>query len=140
MSIRTFVASLCAALLAVLATPAARPAFAHHSPTAIFIMDDPVEMTAVLTGVRWINPHIRLSVDPVDKQAFPEPWVFESQPPQWYRRVGLSRKAFEDAIGQTVQISGRPARSGEPFGFLLKLTLEDGTTYEIVTDRPDYVE
>jgi len=103
-------------------------------------MDAPVEMTAVLTEVRWINPHIRLSMDPVDKETFPAPWVFESQPPQWYRRVGVSRQVFEDAIGQTVQVVGRPARNGEPFGFLLRLTLEDGTSYQMVTDRPDYVE
>jgi len=94
----------------------------------------------VLTEVRWINPHIRLGMEPVDKDRFPEPWIFESQPPQWYRRVGVSRKTFEDAIGQTVQVVGRPARNGEPFGFLLKLTFEDGTAYEMVTDRPDYVE
>lgn len=103
-------------------------------------MDAPVSMTAVLTGVRWVNPHIRLSIDPVDKERFPEPWVLESQPPQWYRRVGVSRKAFEDAIGQTVNIVARPARSGEPFGFLLKMTFEDGTAFEVVVDRPDYVE
>jgi hypothetical protein len=113
---------------------------AHHSPTAIFIMDQPVEMEAVLTAVRWVNPHIRLSMEPTDKAKFPESWVFESQPPQWYRRVGVSRKAFEEAIGQTVQVVGRPARNGEPFGFLLRLTFEDGTAYQMVTDRPEYVE
>lgn len=115
-------------------------AIAHHSPTAIFEMNKPVEMTARLTGVRWINPHIRLLVEPVDKKAFPEPWVFESQPPQWYRRVGVSRKAFEDAVGQTVELVGRPARSGEPFGFLLRIVFEDGTTFQMVTDRAEYVE
>lgn len=115
-------------------------ALAHHSPTAIFIMNEPVSMNATLTDVRWVNPHIRITVDPLDKNEFSEPWVFESQPPQWYRRVGVSRKTFEDAIGQTVAIEGRPARSGQPFGFLLRLTFEDGTAYQMVTDRPDYVE
>jgi len=110
------------------------PAFAHHSATAIFDVDHPFDMTATLTGVRWVNPHIRLDFDPVDKQAHPEPWVFESQPPQWYRRVGVSRKVFEDAIGQTVAVTGRPARNGEPFGFLLKITFEDGTSFEMVRD------
>jgi hypothetical protein len=116
------------------------PGFAHHSPTAIFIMDQPVEMEAVLTEVRWVNPHIRLGMEPTDKEQFPQAWVFESQPPQWYRRVGVSRRTFEAAIGQTVQVVGRPARSGEPFGFLLRLTFEDGTAYQMVTDRPEYVE
>lgn len=129
-------ASALAGLLFLLSVPSA----AHHSPTAIFIMDQPVEMTATLTDVRWVNPHIRLSLEPVDKEQFPEAWVFESQPPQWYRRVGVSRKVFEDAIGQTVQVVGRPARNGAPFGFLLRLTFEDGTAYQMVTDRPEYVE
>ena len=127
-------------ILGALAALTVMPLAAHHSPTAIFIMDGPVEMTAVLTGVRWINPHIRIEVDPVDTEKFPEPWVFESQPPQWYRRVNVSRKTFEDAIGQTVQVVGRPARSGEPFGFLLRITFEDGTALQVVTDNPDYVE
>jgi hypothetical protein len=116
------------------------PAAAHHSPLAVFDMVNPVEMAAVLTDVRWVNPHIRLYFDPVDKEAFPEPWTFESQPPQWYRRVGISRAAFEEAIGQTVTVSGRPARNGEPFGFLMRITFEDGTSFQMVTDRGENVE
>jgi hypothetical protein len=119
-------------LLAVLLI--ATPAWAHHSPTAVFIMDAPVSFTATLTAVHWINPHIRLDLDPHDKVAHPKPWVFESQPPQWYRQVNVSRKVFEDAIGQTVEVSARPARNGEPFGFLLSIKFKDGTSFEMVRD------
>ena len=123
-------------LVALLSTSAS----AHHSVSAVFRMDKTIEMTAVLTGVRWINPHIQLTVEPVDEDEFPETWVFESQPPQWYRRVNVSRKTFEDAIGQTVELRGRPARNGEPYGFLMRFTFEDGTTFQMVNDRPEYVE
>jgi hypothetical protein len=87
-----------------------------------------------LTGVRWINPHIRLSVDPIDKEEFSEPWVFESQPPQWYRRVGVSPAKFENAIGETITVIGWPARNGEPFGFMRRITFADGTAFEMVTE------
>ena len=90
-------------------------------------------MTATLTEVKWNNPHIRISVAPSDADA--EPWVFESQPPQWYRRVGISRAQFENAIGQTVTIAGNPARNGAPFGSLRLITFEDGTSFEVVVDR-----
>lgn len=116
------------------------PGSAHHSPSAIFIMNERVEIEAVLTGVRWVNPHIRLNMEPTDKEKFPEAWVFESQPPQWYRRVGVGRSTFEEAIGTTIHVVGSPARNGDPFGFLMRFTFEDGTAYQMVNDRPEYLE
>lgn len=127
-------------LVVALYALAASTGSAHHSVSAIFDADDQVTIDAELIGVRWINPHIRLSLQPVDSEQFPEIWEFESQPPQWYRRVGVSRKTFEDAIGQNVIVFGLRARNGEPFGFLRRLTFEDGTTFEMVPDDSEFVE
>ncbi len=79
-------------------------------------------------------------MSPVEGSEFSEDWVFESQPPQWYRRVGVSRRVFEDAIGETITVVGRPARNGDPFGFLMRLTFADGTAYQMVGDRAEYFE
>ena len=76
--------------------------------------------------------HIRFFIEP--KGGGAELWEFESQPPQWYRRVGVSRKLFEEAIGQTVAVTGRPARSGIQFGFLLSMEFEDGRVLQVVRD------
>jgi len=129
-----------AGLLLVLTLAAVRVGTAHHSVSAIFDQDAQVTMAAELVGVRWINPHIRLALQPLDDEQYPEIWEFESQPPQWYRRVGVSRKTFEDAIGETVEVFGLKARNGEPFGFLRRLTFPDGTTFEMVPDDAEYVE
>jgi len=99
-----------------------------------------VEIKGTLTDVRWVNPHIRLSFRPVEGSEATDEWVFESQPPQWFRRVGVSRTVFENALGETFQVAGRPARSGEPFGFLMRLTFQDGTAYQMVPDRGENFE
>ena len=116
------------------------PVAAHHSATAIFDFSAPVEMTGTLTEVRWINPHIRISVDPDDKETFSESWVFESQPPQWYRRVGVSRAVFERTIGEEVTVTGFKARDGAAFGFIRRITFPDGTSFQMVGDRGEGVE
>jgi hypothetical protein len=118
----------------------ATPLSAHHSASAVFDFDAPVEITGTLIDVRWVNPHIRITVDPDDKESFSEAWDFESQPPQWYRRVNVSRAVFENAIGQTVTIAAVKARDGSPYGFIRRMTFPDGTTFQMVGDRGENVE
>jgi ferric-dicitrate binding protein FerR (iron transport regulator) len=59
-------------------------------------------------------------------------WTFESNPPSWYRSVGLARADFAKAVGQTVTVEGVRARNGTLFGYMRKIKLPDGTSLELI--------
>ena len=121
-----------AAVIGVWIVMAAVPSWAHHSPSAIFDMTKPISVTGTLTKVDWINPHIVILMDAKSSDGKVEHWTFESNPPSWYRRVGVTRADFAKAIGQTVTVGGVRARNGSLFGYLLKLQLPDGTSLDLV--------
>ena len=104
---------------------------AHHSPSAIFDMAKPIVVKGTLTKVEWVNPHINVLVDTHGTDGAIETWKVESQPPSWFRHVGLSRADFAKAIGQTVTIAGVPARDGSHYAYLQKLTFSDGNSFEV---------
>jgi hypothetical protein len=104
---------------------------AHHSPSAIFDMSKPFVVKGTLTKVEWVNPHIDLFIDAQGADGSIETWKIESQPPSWFRRVGLNRADFVKAIGQTVTIGGVRARDGSRYAYLQKLTFSDGNSIEL---------
>ncbi len=118
-----------ALLLAMTAMTAA--IWAHHSPSAIFDMTKKANVTGTLTKVDWVNPHIVVLMD-VTKDGVTESWKFESNPPAWFRQVGVSRADFAKAIGQTVTVEVVKAIDGSKYGYMQKITLPDGTAMELV--------
>jgi uncharacterized protein YfiM (DUF2279 family) len=117
-------------LMTLAALLAAGAAWAHHSPSAEFNMEKQFTLTGTLTKVDWINPHIMIYVD-----AKGEDWRYESNPPAWFRRVGVGRADFASAIGKEVTIQGVRARDGSRFGYMFKITLADGRTLELVNEE-----
>lgn len=110
----------------------AGPVRAHHSPSAIFDMSKKFTLTGTLTKVDWINPHIVVFIDAKKEDGTVETWKFESNPPSWFRRVNLAREDFAKAIGQTITVEGVRAKVGELYGYLLKVTFQDGNSIELV--------
>ncbi len=104
---------------------------AHHSTSAVFDMAKPFVLTGTLTKVEWVNPHIALFVDARGADGSMENWKVESQPPSWFRHVGLTRADIAKATGQTVTIGGVRARDGSRYAYLQKLTFSDGNSIEL---------
>jgi hypothetical protein len=109
----------------------ALPASAHHSTTAEFDVQHRMTLSGTLTKVDWVNPHIVVFMDAKGSDG-PEAWKFESNPPAWFRRVGVSRADFSKAIGQSVTVEGNRAKDGSRYGYLLKITYADGNSLELV--------
>jgi hypothetical protein len=84
-------------------------------------------LSGTLTKIDWVNPHIVVFIN-----AKGEGWKFESNPPAWFRRVGVSRADFAKAVGQTVTVEGNRAKDGSQYGYLLKITYADGNSLELV--------
>jgi uncharacterized protein DUF6152 len=116
-------------VVALLATASLQ---AHHSPSAIFDMSKHVSVTGTLMRVDWVNPHIVLSVEAKGEGGKVEQWTFQSNPPSWYKSVGLARADFAKAIGQTITVQAVKARDGSLYGYMDKIKLPDGTSYELI--------
>jgi len=118
---------------AVLVLFAIASLWAHHSPSAIFDMGKRISVTGTLTKIDWINPHIVITMEAKSDGGKADHWTFESNPPSWYRSVGLTRADFAKAVGQAVTVEGVRARDGSLFGYMQKIKLPDGTTLELIS-------
>jgi hypothetical protein len=119
---------------AILAVPLSLSA--HHSTTAEFDVQHRMTLSGTLSKVDWVNPHIVVFIDAQGAKGA-EAWKFESNPPAWFRRVGVSRADFAKAIGQKVTVEGNRAKDGSLYGYLLKITYADGNSLELVIPGGD---
>ena len=113
------------------------PLSAHHSTTAEFDVTHRMTLTGTLTKVDWVNPHIVVFIDAkgASGPGSTAAWKFESNPPAWFRRVGVSRADLAKAIGQTITVEGNRAKDGSLYGYLLKMTFADGNSLELVAPQ-----
>ena len=123
----------CGVQAAVLAVLAATAIWAHHSPSAEFDMTKRITLTGKLISVDWINPHIKVAMEVKGEGGKVENWGFESNPPAWFRRVGVGRADLAKAIGQIVKVESVRAKDGSFYGYLQKIVMPDGTSLELVS-------
>ena len=126
----------CGAFIALAVLSMAAPIWAHHSPSAIFDMTKRVGVTGTLSRIDWVNPHIVMTMDAKGEGGKVDHWTFESNPPSWFRGVGLVRADFAKAIGQTVTVEALRARDGTLYGYMQKISLPGGTTLELIAGEP----
>ncbi len=122
--------------VAMILAMGALSASAHHSTTAEFDVAHRMTLSGTLKKIDWVNPHIVVFVDAKGTTGT-EAWKFESNPPAWFRRVGVSRADFAKAVGQTVTVEGNRAKDGSLYGYLLKITYADGNSLELVIPGSD---
>jgi hypothetical protein len=99
---------------------------AHHSPSAIFNMKQKVTIKGTMTKVDWVNPHIVMFMDAKSDDGNVVNWKFESNPPRWFTKVGVTRADFAAAVGQTVSVEVVTAIDGSKYGYLQKITFPNG--------------
>ncbi len=111
-------------VLATAFLSAAIAARAHHSFSAVFDAEIPVEVTGTVTKVEWMNPHAWFYVDVEGEDGAIINWAFELGSPNGLRRRGWSRSTVE--VGDVISISGYRARDGSNRGNVASSTLADG--------------
>jgi hypothetical protein len=116
---RPAVAVLAAGLLILLATPV----FAHHSG-AMFDMAHLITLTGVVTKVEWTNPHTFMYINVKNDKGAVEEWAIEINSPNFLRHNGWTSTTINP--GDTITITGAPAKSGSKFMHGTSVELANG--------------
>lgn len=88
-------------------------AIAHHSFSAEFDSEKPIELTGIVTNVEWTNPHVWFYINVRDEETGEvSNWGAELGPPHGLQGRGWRRETL--AIGTEVTVNGFLARNGSP--------------------------
>lgn len=102
----------------LLASPA--PLLAHHSFSAQYDADKPIEVKGAVTKVEWTNPHARVYIDVKLPSGQTETWNFEMASPNVLARNGWRRDSLKP--GDQITVAGYLARVGERMAIAGALT------------------
>jgi hypothetical protein len=103
----------------------ALPAYTHHNPASHYDLDKSITVEGVVTNFRLINPHARIYFDVTAGDGEVQAWLAEGNASSILKRRGWKNDSLKN--GDTIRISGAPARDG---GYKLDwklIVLPDGT-------------
>jgi hypothetical protein len=99
--------------------------YAHHSFSAEYDRDKPIELTGTVTKVEWTNPHARIYIDVEDADGNVVNWDFELGPPNGLMRQGWTRNSLK--AGDVITVLGSRARDGSTNSNARSVQTADGT-------------
>jgi hypothetical protein len=111
-------------VLAIVALLASAPAFAHHSFSSEFDINQPVTLEGTLTKLDWVNPHGFIFLDVKGKDGKTVNWAVETGGPNALLRRGVRKEDF--VLGSKIVVKGFKAKSGLPVANGRTVTLENG--------------
>jgi hypothetical protein len=117
---RYFAIQLC--LVFLLLTSAA---FAHHSDTPHFFMDQNIPYEGVITEFKFVNPHAYVYFDVAQEDGSAASTRCELPAAITLRRLGWTETTF--VVGEFVRLNASPARREGNHCYLNELVLLDGT-------------
>ena len=101
------------------------PVQAHHSPASHYDIEKMISVIGTVTKFRLINPHARIYFDSTSESGEEQKWLAEGNASAILKRHGWTRETLE--VGDTITISGNPAKDGSTKMDWKKIILEDGT-------------
>jgi hypothetical protein len=113
------------------------PVSGHHSFSAVFDKDKVVDVQAVVTEVKWENPHTLIYVETKEPSGQIARWTFESLPPGVLFRKGLRRDRLKPGV--EVKMRGHQARDGSNFAEVSEVIFQDGQSYCVPASLVSYL-
>ena len=98
--------------------------YGHHSFSAEFDRDKPIQVTGTVTKVEWTNPHARIYLAVQDTDGKVVNWDFELGPPNGLMRQGWRRDSLH--AGHVVTVSGFLSKDQEHVANARSVKLPDG--------------
>jgi hypothetical protein len=99
------------------------PVVAHHS-TAMFDFTKTVTLEGTIKDFQWTNPHTWTTLTAAGKAA--GEYGLEGMSPNYLAREGWSKRTLK--AGDKVKMDIHPLKDGRKGGFMISVTLPDGTT------------
>lgn len=103
--------------------------FAHHSVAAIYDLSDVKSIQGTITDIRWINPHVRITLETRGENGESESWVLEASATNMLQRAGISREGLD--VGSEITARGPVARKGRKAMIAAIVDLPDGRSVTI---------
>lgn len=116
--------TILAAAFTALGGLAAASAMAHHSFSAEFNPDKPVQLEGKVTGMRWSNPHAWIYLDVQAPDGTVVNWALEFGAANRLIRQGWRKEDLPE--GTLLKVEGWQARNGSPTANASSVTFEDG--------------
>jgi len=101
-------------------------AFAHHG-TANYDTDRSVTVTGTITEFDFVNPHVLVYMN-VNQNGKVTRWQGELTSPNHLARAGWHKDTLK--VGDTITMSGFPAKSGNPEIWIQKIVQADGNVLD----------
>lgn len=100
-------------------------ALSHHNAASHYLVDQKITVTGVVTEFRLINPHARIYFDVGTEDGDVQKWLGEGNASSVLRRLGWTDNHLKP--GDTITITGSPARDGSHKVDWELIVLDDGT-------------